>query len=112
MEMSSTLKRLAALAALGTIGTVAPVAGASAASTPVAPAGLAFPLSQFPLSGFKLPAANLPAFSPAGLSLVGPSVGQLAAVIGPTVFTTAPSKFINTNIQTSAGSSLTGGQAQ
>jgi hypothetical protein len=103
--MDSTLKRLAALAALGTTGILAPVASASAASAPDSPAGLAFPLPQGPLSGFQFPA-----FDPAGLSFVGPSVGGLAAVIGPTVITTAPSTFINTNIQTSAGSNLTGGQ--
>jgi hypothetical protein len=45
------------------------------------------------------------------LSFVGPSVGQVAAVIGPTVITTAPSTFTNTNLQTAAGSNLTGGQA-
>jgi hypothetical protein len=35
----------------------------------------------------------------------------VAAVIGPTVITTAPSTFNNTNIQTSAGGNASGGQA-
>jgi hypothetical protein len=100
--MNSTVRRLAVLGALGTtLGVVAPVATASAAVTPVAPPKFAFPLPAFPV----------PAFTPRPLSFVGPSIGQVAAVIGPTVLTTAPSNFSNTNIQVSAGSNLTGGQA-
>jgi hypothetical protein len=103
--MNSTVRRLALLGALGTtLGVVAPVGIASAATTPLAPSNLAFPLPAFP-------AAGLPAFTPGPLAFVGPAVGQVAAVIGPTVLTTAPSNFQNTNIQTSAGSNLTGGQA-
>jgi hypothetical protein len=121
--MQSTLKRLAAVAALGTMGILAPAAGASAAVTPAAPAKLALPGVGLPAAGLGLPAAGLglPAAGlglPAGglgrglpLSFVGPSVGQVAAVIGPTVITTAPSTFTNTNLQTAAGSNLTGGQA-
>jgi hypothetical protein len=103
--MNSTVRRLAVLGALGTtLGVVAPVEIASAATTPGAPPRLAFPLAAFPVTG-------LPPFAPVPLSFVGPSVGQVAAVIGPTVLTTAPSNFSNTNIQVSAGSNLTGGQA-
>jgi hypothetical protein len=104
--MHSTVRRLAVLGALGTtLGVVAPVGSASAAMPPAAPPKLAFPLPAFPVAGF-------PAFTPAGpLSFVGPSIGQVAAVIGPTVLTTAPSNFSNTNIQTSAGPNVTGGQA-
>jgi hypothetical protein len=105
--MSSTVKRLAAVAALGaTMGIVAPVASASAATTPAAPAGLAFPLPAAGLGGFD-PAG----FAPVPLSFTGPVLGQVATVIGPTVITTAPGVvFNNTNIQVSAGSSLSGGQ--
>jgi hypothetical protein len=102
--MYSTVRRLAVLGALGTtLGVVAPVS-ASAATTPAALPKLAFPLPAFP-------AAGLPRFTPGPLSFVGPSVGQVAAVIGPTVLTTAPSNFSNTNIQVSAGGNLSGGQA-
>jgi hypothetical protein len=112
--MNSTLKRFAALAAIGTVGVLAPVASASAATTPVAPAAFALPalpsLPTLPLTGFPTAGLGLGAFNPAGLSFVGPSVGAIASVIGPTVITTAPSTFVNTNIQTSAGSNLSGGQ--
>jgi hypothetical protein len=116
--MKSTLKRLGAVAALGAMGILAPVASASAA-TPVLPAGLTLPagftlpaasLPTLP-TGFQFPVGGLPAFNPAGLAFTGPSVGQIAAVIGPTVITTAPSTFNNTNIQTSAGGNGLGGQA-
>jgi hypothetical protein len=129
--MQSTMKRLAAVAALGTIGILAPAAGASAAVTPTTPPKFALPGAGLPAAGLGLPAAGLglpaaglglPAAGlglPAAglgtdrlpLSFVGPSVGQIAAVIGPTVITTAPSTFTNTNLQTAAGSNLTGGQA-
>jgi hypothetical protein len=103
--MNSTVRRLAALGALGTtLGVVAPVGSASAATTPAALSRLAFPLPAFPVTG-------VPRFTPGPLSFVGPSIGQVAAVIGPTVLTTAPSNFSNTNIQVSAGGNLSGGQA-
>jgi hypothetical protein len=117
--MKSSLKRLAAVAAVGAIGIVAPVASASAATTPLANPRLALPLPPFPAGGLGLPAGGLrppaggfPGFPGGPGSFVGPSVGGLAAVIGPTVITTAPSTFINTNIQVSAGSNLSGGQAE
>lgn len=74
------------------------------------PHGACQPPPPVPAAGFSARGAGLPAFNPAGLSFVGPSVGAVATVIGPTVITTAPSTFINTNIQTSAGSNLSGGQ--
>jgi hypothetical protein len=131
--MQFTRKRLAAVAALGTIGILAPAAGASAAVTPAAPAKqFALPGAGFPAAGFVPPAGlgglGFPAggFVPgaglgggvafglgvgtAGLPFAG-GLGQTASVIGPTIITTAPSSFINTNNQVSAGSNLSGGQA-
>jgi hypothetical protein len=111
--MSSTIKRLAVVAALGTMGILAPVGSASAAITPVTPAGLALPAAGlgFPGTGLGFPGTGLPAFTPAPLSFVAPSVGGVAAVIGPTIITTAPGvTFINTNNQVSAGSPVMGGQ--
>jgi hypothetical protein len=116
--MSPTAKRLAALAAVATMGVAAPVAGASAATPPLPFAGLPFagtglPGGGFPGGGFPgagLPGGGLPAFDAVPLTFVGPSIGQIAAVIGPTVITTAPSNFVNTNLQTTAGSAVTGGQ--
>jgi hypothetical protein len=100
--MNTTMKRLAATAvAVGTIGAVAPVAAASAATTPVTPAAL----GAFALPGLSLSA--LPAFDPAPLSFVGPSVGGLASVIGPTVITVGTGNiFTNTTITTSAGGAV------
>jgi hypothetical protein len=129
--VKSTVKRLAALAALGTVGVLAPAAGASAAITPIAPVGLGVPFTGLPAAGlpgagFGFPGAGfVPGAGLGGsvafglgvgtggvpLSFVGPSVGQVASVIGPTIITTAPSTFINTNNQVSAGSNLSGGQA-
>jgi hypothetical protein len=118
--MQSTLKRLAAVAALGTIGILAPAAGASAAVTPAAPASVAVPRAGLgylagalvsgggwggPVAfGLGVGAGAVP------LGFVGPGVGQAASVVGPTVITTAPSVFVNTNNQVSAGSNVTGGQ--
>jgi len=107
--MHSTVRRLAALGALGTtLGIVAPVGSANAAPMPVAPPKLALPFPAFP-AGF--PSFTPPAFTPGSLAFAGPTVGQVAAVIGPTILTTAPSNFSNTNIQVSAGGNLSGGQA-
>ncbi|MEA2293247.1 MAG: hypothetical protein QOE86_886 [Solirubrobacteraceae bacterium] len=94
--MNSTVKRLAAVVAVGTVGLLAPVAGANAATTPRALPGFVLPgLASMP---------GLPAFDPAGLAFVGPSVGGLAAVIGPTVITVgAGNIFTNTNITTAGG---------
>jgi hypothetical protein len=95
--MHSTVKRLAVLGALGaTLGIVAPVASADAASAPVAPT--------------KLAAFGFPAFVPGGW---GPGLSGQAvwgSVVGPVIITTAPSSFINTNNQVSAGGNVSGGQ--
>lgn len=108
--MSSTLKRVAAVTAVGAMGILAPVAGASAATPPYGGFALPnLPVAGFPAAGFPPP--GVPAFRPPPLSFVGPSVGQVAAVIGPTILTTAPSDFTNTNIQVSPGPNLIGGQA-
>jgi hypothetical protein len=96
--MHSTVKRLAVLGALGaTLGIVAPVASASAASAPVAPANLA--------------AFGFPGFVPGGWGGAGLN-GQAVwgSVVGPVIITTAPSSFINTNNQVSAGGNWSGGQ--
>jgi hypothetical protein len=108
--MNWTVKRLAAVAALGTtVGVVAPLASASAATPPA--------LAPFALPAGGLPSAGLPAFAagagfePVPLTFTGPAVGQVAAVIGPTIITTgAGVSFINTNNQVSAGSAASGGQ--
>jgi hypothetical protein len=106
--MKSTLKRLGVVAALGAMGVLASVASASAATTSVLPTAFALPtLPAFDAAA--LPAFTAPALPP--LSFVGPGMGGLATVIRSTVIATAPSTFINTNIQTSAGSNLSGGQA-
>jgi hypothetical protein len=113
--MNSTVKRLAAAAALGaTMGIVAPVASASAATLPAAGPGFALP-ANFPATGLGAfdPSAFAPGsdFAPVPLNFVGPSVGQVAAVIGPTIITTgAGVSFINTNNQVSAGSAAAGPQ--
>jgi hypothetical protein len=124
--MQSTLKRLAAVAALGTMGILAPAAGASAAVTPAAPAKFALPATGFPatgpgyLAGGFVPEAGLGGGVAFGLGVgtggalplafAGPGVGQAATVVGPTVITTAPSLFINTNNQVTAGAAVSGGQ--
>jgi hypothetical protein len=114
--MNWTVKRLAAMAALGTaVGVVAPVASASAATPPAGLPSFALPAGGLPAAG--LPAAGLPSVAPGAgfeavpLNFTGPRIGQVAAVIGPTIITTgAGVSFINTNNQVSAGSAASGGQ--
>jgi hypothetical protein len=102
--MHSTVKRLVVLSALGTtLGIAGPVASANAA--PVTPKRAAV------LQGAGFPGYGFPGFVPfvpsAGLS--GQAIrGQ--AVVGPVIITTAPSSFINTNDQVSAGGNFAGGQ--
>jgi hypothetical protein len=97
--MHSTVKRLAVLGALGaTLGIVAPVASANAA-TPVAPAKLA---------AFGFPA--FPGFIPGGWGAGLNGQAVWGSVVGPVIITTAPSSFINTNNQVSAGGNVSGGQ--
>jgi hypothetical protein len=125
------LKRFGfAAAALSTAAIALPVSHANAATPPALaypasawhglpagglglPAGgLGLPAGRLglPAGGLGLPAAGL-GLPSAGLAFTGPTVGQVAAVIGPTIITTAPSTFINTNNQVSAGGALNGGQA-
>jgi 4-amino-4-deoxy-L-arabinose transferase-like glycosyltransferase len=114
--MQSTLKRLAAVAALGTIGILAPTAGASATVTPTTPAkadvrqaGLGYLAGALVAGPWGGPVAWGLGVGTGGVpGFVG--LGQTASVIGPTVITTAPSLFVNTNNQVSAGSNLSGGQ--
>jgi hypothetical protein len=92
--MSPTHRRVAALAtALTTIVITASSAGAARADGGGAAIGL--------VGWGGTPAAFIE----------GPVVGQLAAVIGPVVLTTAPSTFINSNTQIAAGGAANGVQA-
>jgi hypothetical protein len=103
--VKSNLKRLAAVAAVGATAILVPAAGASAAVTPALPA-LPLAAPHFPLAGF--PVAGFPALTPRPFPFVAPGGGQV--VIGPTIITTAPSSFINTNNQVSVGGAVAGGQ--
>jgi hypothetical protein len=110
--MQSTLKRLAAVAALGTVGIVVPAAGASTAITtgPAAAtvAGAGFPATGLGfLAGGLVPEGGLAGNVAFGLGdgprpvplLIRP--GHVTTVVGPTIITTTPSTFINTNNQVS-----------
>jgi hypothetical protein len=118
MQMHSTVKRIALLGALGaTLGVVAPVASASAASTPVDRATLAaLPFPGFPgfpgLPGFTgLPDfTGFTGFVPSVPGAVGNGQAVGDSATGAIIITTAPTSFINTNNQTSAGGNVTGGQ--
>ena len=95
------LKRtgLAAIATVGAIGVLAPVGSASAATLPSS-FNYAFP-------AYNWSPANLPAFNPGSLSFVGPSVGGLSAVIGPTVITVGVGNiFTGTTITTTGGGAV------
>ena len=95
--MKPTRKRLVAVAAA--LSTIAIAASASTADAAVAaPRFLPTPVVAGGWGGFV------------GLPWGGPLLGQEAAVIGPTIITTAPSMFINTNNQVTAGGSFSGGQ--
>jgi hypothetical protein len=80
-----------------------PASSASAATVPALP----FPDATWG----GLTAADWAGLPSAGLSVLGPDVGQVAAVIGPTIITTAPSTFINTNTQVTAAGAASAGQA-
>jgi hypothetical protein len=103
--MKSTVKRFAAVAAVGTMAILAPVASAHAAVTPLTPAA-AFTAPWSSWGGAGLGLAGLPAWTPAPV----PYLTGGAVVVGPVIITTAPSSFINTNNQVSAGGNLAGGQ--
>jgi hypothetical protein len=90
--MKPSRKRLAGLAAaVSTIAIAAPLSTAGTASAaPVFAAGWGGVVA--------LPGFGTPLF------------GQSAGVIGPTIITTAPSVFVNTNNQVAAGGVWNGGQ--
>jgi hypothetical protein len=101
-----TVKRLAVVAALGAMGVLAPISSANAAGPPAA---LARPVLPFVApAGATWPLAGWGGLT--GGAFVGARVGGAVAVIGPTVITTAPSTFVNTNIQVSASGNAAGGQ--
>jgi hypothetical protein len=124
MQMTLFGKRRVAIAVALTTAAIAVPAGSAHAAPfptfkPTAFSPTAFSPTAFNPSGWGFPAAGwgsgLNAAGWAGtpsasLSFIGPSIGQVAAVIGPTIITTAPSTFINTNNQVSAGSAVSGGQ--
>jgi hypothetical protein len=103
--MKSNVRRLAALATVGVVAIVAPAASASAATTPVTPAAFGLPFSGWGGAGLGL--GDLGGFTPAPIPFA--PIGG-AVVVGPIIITTAPSSFINTNNQVSAGSNVAGGQ--
>jgi hypothetical protein len=104
--MHSTVKRLAVLGALSMmLGIAAPVASAGAASTSAAAPARA--------AAFGFPGAGFPGFVGGGLPFGGAGLNGQAvwgSVVGPVIITTAPSSFINTNNQVSAGGNVSGGQ--
>jgi hypothetical protein len=117
----SRKRRVAIAAAIATAAIAVPAGSAHAATFPPFPA-VSAPAASYGTAGWTLPA--LPAGLGSGiaatgwggtpaaaLNFTGPSIGQVAAVIGPTIITTAPSTFINTNNQVTAGSAVSGGQA-
>jgi hypothetical protein len=103
--MHLSVKRLAVLGALSMMfGIAAPVASAGAAGTSAGQARVA----AFPAPGF-----GFPGFAGGGLPLGGAGLSGQAvwgSVVGPVIITTAPSSFINTNNQVSAGGNVSGGQ--
>jgi hypothetical protein len=105
--MKSTRMRLVgAAAALSAVAIAVPVSPASAATA--APA-----LGPFPTAGAGWGGAG---WGGAGWGADGafPFVPRpfpgAAVVVGPVIITTAPSSFINTNNQVTAGDALSGGQ--
>src|ERR1700750_296170 len=96
-------KHVGAIAALAAAGTLGLAASAHATTLP----GFNFPLPSYQLPTAAWPTSGLPAFSPAGLTFVGPSIGSIASVIGPTVITVgAGNVFTGTTITTTGGGSV------
>jgi hypothetical protein len=95
--MKPTRKRLVGIAAaLSTVAIAVPASSASAATA--APAVATVPIVAAGWGGFV------------ALPSTGPVAGQAAAVVGPTIITTAPTIFVNTNNQVAAGGAWSGGQ--
>jgi hypothetical protein len=105
MQMSPTMKRVAALAAVTIRAAAGPVGSAGAAVAPVPFAGL--PFHSIPATGFGTWGTGAWDAWPGGS--VGP-LGQAGAVIGPVIITTAPATFINTNNQVTTGGAVIGSQ--
>jgi hypothetical protein len=90
------MRLLVVAAALSAVAMATPVSTAGAATDPPAVATV--------IGGWDgLQAVALPAPEPVA--------GQTATVTGPAIITTAPSSFVNTNNQVSAGGNWSGGQA-
>jgi hypothetical protein len=87
-----------AAVALSTMAIAAPVSTAGAATAPPAVAPVAILTGGWDGS----PVVTLPTTAPVA--------GQAATIIGPAIITTAPTTFINTNNQVTAGSAWSGGQ--
>src|ERR1700754_4099070 len=105
--MNLSRSRRAVIAAVLTTAAIAiPAGSAHAAPLPGLGAGWTFPGAW----GDGIAATGWAGTPVAALGFPGPIVGQAAAVVGPTIITTAPSTFINTNNQVTAGSSVSGGQ--
>jgi len=120
--MTLSRKRRAAILSALTCAAIAVPAGSAHAATFPALAGFTTPSlagtawnlpalpAGFGLGGSGIAATGWAGTPAAALNFTGPSIGQIAAVIGPTIITTAPSTFINTNNQVTAGSAVSGGQ--
>ena len=94
--MKPTRTRLVGVAAaLSTIAIAAPISTAGAATDAPRFAG---PVAAGGWGGFV------------AIPFTEPIAGQAAAVIGPAIITTAPTTFINTNNQVTAGDTWSGGQ--
>jgi DMSO/TMAO reductase YedYZ molybdopterin-dependent catalytic subunit len=89
------MRRVGVAAALSVIAMAVPVSTAGAAT--------AAPGATAAVGWDALPAVALP--------VTDPVAGQVATVIGPAIITTAPTTFINTNNQVTAGDSWSGGQS-
>ena len=89
--MHLSRKSLAGAAAvLSTLALTLPAADARATTTPLEGVVTGVPVTN--------------------LSFLGPSIGQVVAVVGPYVVTTAPTLFANTNVQVAAGGVFSAGQ--
>jgi hypothetical protein len=103
--MKPTRSRLVGIAAaLSTIAIAAPLSTASAATA--APAFAPVPGVGAGWEGWGAGWGG----SVTGLPFAQGAFALGATVVGPVIITTAPSTFINTNNQVSAGSNFSGGQ--